>query len=93
MRASIILGAVGLIGLFPSASFGQQQPVPTVVEIPATPILPEGLSCSIDKCPDYAERYPTCDCDLKENLIRHAIFPNYLIPARPMRIDYIFRRW
>ena len=88
MLARIVFAAMMLIILDPARSFGQ----PRVLSITAPPAI-QFTVCPLSSCPDFAERFRTCDCDLAENLIRHPVFSRYLIPQHPKQIDYIFTRW
>lgn len=76
-------------------------PPPPVAEAPDRPGgisagLPDRVACSLVDCPDRAERFVTCDCDLKENLVSWRPNPLYLMPAPPSSPEarrYLRRYW
>lgn len=41
------------------------------------------VACSLVDCPDRADIFPTCDCDLKENAVPFRPDPYYLVPSPP----------
>jgi hypothetical protein len=81
MLGKVVVAAMVLIVSAPTSSFSQSQTLPKVEFITPPPKAAALAGCPLSSCPDYAER-----------LIRHPFAPMYLIPERPMWIDYI-RRW
>ena len=77
----MVLGMLLAVGYFTPAIAQQQIPPPTLAPSASERYL-AGISCPIDKCLDYAERLPMCNCDLKEFLVRDPFIPRFLIPAK-----------